>query len=392
MPSVSSAFGPGPSQEGNGFEAGETMAAPSSSRSRGRAREESSDSNSRTSALPIDSQDSLTNGAGPSPPSNGVPPASSSSPPPPPNGFSPQSSPPISDSSSAADEPRGRDKSTTNRRRSQSAVRSTRNTIFPAGDARNQDAETLTSIRSAMMVNFLYEQQQRQRYATPAHPWEGVVLKISRGRFTCCPPQMTSIPDSLFDMVVQMNVRCAMTVNTPAVSTLLETLCANPEYRDYVPLGGGLRVQILRTIGDLPRCQLHHFAAFIEEGRMLVVWDDEPGHLMGRAGELERRFVQMLWGEEEGGEEGEEGEGGKEEGEAEADLEEATVKEHRPLMLQSALMVSATMALSIACLGLGWRALAMEISVDGSMLRLVLLLASVPQWFLSLVSCFASVA
>lgn len=235
------------------------------------------------------------------------------------------------------------------------------------------------------MVNFLYEQQQRQRYATPAHPWEGVVLKVSRGRFTCCPPQMTSVPDSLFDMVVQMNVRCAMTVNTPAVETLLETLCANPEYRDYVPLGGGLRVQVLRRMGDLPRCRLHHFAAFIEEGRMLVVWDDEPGRLMGRAGELERRFVGMLWGEGKGG--GEEGEEGEKE-EREADLEEATVKEHRPLMLQSALMVSATMALSIACLGLGWRALAMEISVDGSMLRLVLLLASIPQWFLSLVICF----
>jgi len=113
---------------------------------------------------------------------------------------------------------------------------------------------------------------------------------------------------------------------------------------------------------------------------------------MVRAAELEKRFIAMLWGkggEEDEGEEGEDAD--KEEGSVPTDLEEAMVKEHRPLKLQSALMVSATMALSIACLGIGWRALAMEVSVDGSSLRLVLLLASIPQWFLSLVSCFRGV-
>ena len=131
--------------------------------------------------------------------------------------------------------------SSTHRRRSQSISGSVRSTIFPAGDVRNNDPKSIIQVTSDMMVNHLYEQQRRKQYANAGEPFEGVVLKVARGEFTCCPPQMTSIPDSLYDMVVKMNVRCAMTVNTPAVRNLLELLDGAI---DYVPLPDGLRVQI----------------------------------------------------------------------------------------------------------------------------------------------------
>ncbi|KAK0635786.1 glycosyl transferase family group 2-domain-containing protein [Bombardia bombarda] len=271
-----------------------------------------------------------------------------------------------------------------------------RSSIFPAGDARNNNADTLAEIRNDMMVNYLYEQQLRRQYASGLDPYEGVVLKKSRGSFTCCPPQMAAIPGSLYAMVAQMNVRCAMTVNTPLVHTIVETLRSQAIDLDYVPLNDGLRVQILPTMADLPRGQLHHFAAFIEDVRMLVVWDDEPEKLMNRAADLELRFMEMIWGtgaEDDGdetppgGQDEKKGAGGAIINTEELDpaqLEEALAREHRPVRLESACIVSLTLILVIVCLGLGWRALALETVIDGTFLRFALLLVAPIQFFVSL--------
>jgi hypothetical protein len=242
-----------------------------------------------------------------------------------------------------------------------------------------------------MMVNWLYEQQLRKQYASGMDPYEGVVLKKARGNFTCCPPQMAGIPGSLFAVVAQMNVRCAMTVNTPVVRALLDSIVTKTDL-DYVPLPDGLRVQVLRTMADLPRGQLHHFAAFVEDVRMLIVWDDEPEKLLARVQNLEARFVEIIWGN--GDDEGEEEDAGGEKkgagvGVQELDpgqLEEALAKEHRPVRLESAFMVALTLALWIVCPALGWRWLAYQALVDGGYLRFALLAATPAQMFISLVS------
>ncbi|KAK2068327.1 hypothetical protein P8C59_002969 [Phyllachora maydis] len=145
-----------------------------------------------------------------------------------------------------------------------------------------------------MMVNWLYEQQVRKQYASCHNPFEGVVLKKTRGNYTCCPPHMAALPASLFTAVCQMNVRCAMTVNTPAIHALLISLTRETNL-DHVPLPNGLQVQILPSIAHLPRSKLHHFAAFIQDVRMLVVWDDEPEKLLARAQRLEALFIDIIW-------------------------------------------------------------------------------------------------
>jgi len=246
-----------------------------------------------------------------------------------------------------------------------------------------------------MMVNWLYEQQMRKHYASGMDPFEGVVLKMSRGHFTCCPPQMAAIPDSLYQMVMQMNVRCAMTINTPVVRTILDSIRARSQEMDYVPLPDGLRVQILSTMADLPRGQLHHFSAFIEDVKMLVVWDDEPEKLLPRAQALETKFMEIIWGggenaddDEDSSEEKKGGGGNVTTEEVDPDsLEGGETKERRPVMLQSACIVAITLALCLTCLGLGFRAVAYESTVDRTYVRLALLVVTPAQFFVSLVSC-----
>ncbi|KAK0652206.1 glycosyl transferase family group 2-domain-containing protein [Cercophora newfieldiana] len=281
----------------------------------------------------------------------------------------------------------------TTTRRSASASRHSPS-IFPAGDYRNHDFDALNEVRNDMMVNWLYEQQLRKQYATGEDPFEGVVLKKSRGNFTCCPPHMAAIPDSLFVMIREMNVRCAMTVNTPVVRALLDTIRSRTVL-GFVPLPDGLQVQILPTMANLPRGQRHHFAAFIEDAGLLVVWDDDPEKLLAHAQDLEQRFIEIIWGK--GNKEGDDETVMDEKGKGKApiqsiheldltpeELEDALVNDKRPVKLQSAFMVAMTMTLSICCLGLGWRSLAYQCAVDGTYLRLVLLGVGPVQFFLSI--------
>lgn len=266
---------------------------------------------------------------------------------------------------------------------------SPRHSVFPAGST----DWNIVDIKSDMMVNWLYEQQLRRQYASGMDAYEGVVLKKARGNFTCCPAEMSSIPGSLYAMVARMNVRCAMTVNTPVVRAILGSLRSKETMIDYVPLAGGLRVQILRTMADLPRCQLHHFAAFIEDVSMLVVWDDEPEKLPERAQTLEMRFMELIWSSGDGEDDETHDEKAPQPVVAETELdpdqlEEALTREHRPIRLESAAIVGLTLALCIICISFGWRYLAIEIMVDGSYTRLALVAAAPVQMFASLVSFY----
>ncbi|KAJ4395159.1 hypothetical protein N0V85_006654 [Neurospora sp. IMI 360204] len=257
--------------------------------------------------------------------------------------------------------------------------------IFPVGDARNDDADAMTEIRTDMMVNSLFEQMCRKQYSTGADPYEGVVLKKSRGNFTCCPPQMAAIPDSLYTMITQMNVRCAMTINTHVVRTILNGIGKRSDI-NFVPLPDGLRVQILRTMSDLPKGQLHQFAAFIEDAKILVVWADEPEKILAWAEDLEKKLIESIWGSNNDADDDD----ADEKGNATTNIEEVDgnsleqAKEHRPVRLESACIVAITMALCVACLGLGWRALAYEASMDGSYIRFALLAVTPVQFFVSL--------
>ena len=147
----------------------------------------------------------------------------------------------------------------------------------------------------------------------------------------------------------------------------------------------------------LPRCQKHHFGAFIHDEQLLVVWDDEPKNLIQRAEKFEESLLRMIWKNREDEDESsdekketvdvsvsnlENGDGGV----APEELEEALVIENRPTLLINPITVGLTLTLLVAALGLGWRSLAQEIAIDGDLIRLSLLVVTPAQVFVSLVS------
>jgi len=188
---------------------------------------------------------------------------------------------------------------------------------------------------------------------------------------------------------VANDTKCAMTVNSRTIKLFLDHHNSN-----YVPLAANLRLQVLPSILHLPTCQKHHFAAFIQDQSLLVVWDDEPKSLIERADNIERSLVKVIWHDNDGDETlsdskdppvvtvADVGNGEVTLGE----LEEQTMVQDRPTLLINSIIVGLTLALLTAALGAGWRSLAQEFSIDGSFTRLALLAATPAQVFVSLVS------
>ncbi|KAK7931686.1 Glucans biosynthesis glucosyltransferase H [Apiospora marii] len=248
-----------------------------------------------------------------------------------------------------------------------------RASYFPQGDFRN-NADNLADVKADVMCSWLYQSQLERQFATGMLPGEGVVLKKGKNNFACCPPQLRDIRNGLYESAMELNVRCAMTVNTRVIGVILNS--RRTTY-DYIPISDHLQLQVLPSMRELPRCQKHHFAAFIQDQQILVVWDDEPKKVLARADHLERQLMKMIWGtgEEEDIEPDEKDEKNPVEvGVSAVDLEAALDDEARRVKLLNPFQVALTLALCLSCIGIGYRALAYEIAVDNYYIRLLILL------------------
>ena len=182
-----------------------------------------------------------------------------------------------------------------------------------------------------------------------------------------------------------------MTVNTRVIKLFLKR-----QDLPYVPLQDGLRLQILPNITYLPTCQKHHFAAFIQDTSILVVWDDEPKHLLARADMIEKQLMAMIWDDNSNSaaydekmnksqtvlvsevpQEGSDGEGG---------YEDLIVEKPRKLVLIQAVLCALTLMLLIAAIGSGWRQIVIELLVDHQVIRLAFAAVVPLQMWLALVS------
>ncbi|KAG7291394.1 hypothetical protein NEMBOFW57_001412 [Staphylotrichum longicolle] len=259
------------------------------------------------------------------------------------------------------------------------SVRSTGSSVF------------LDDIKHEVMVNYLYQQQCSHLWVSDGSgEIEGVLLRKTRGQYMACPPQLGTSPFAL--ACSALNVHCAMTVNSRVIKTFLQW---SPDAVD-VPLMNGLRVQILPTIDDLPRARKHQFAAFVASEGLLVVWDDDALHLVQRAKAIESELMELVWkaGIEDDGDE----KGGPVVEEPEVDEESGELKpEKRPVHLLNTYLVSLTLVLVTVSLGAAFRQLAIEVSVDGSYLRLALVALFPVQIFFTLffaqviVGCLAQI-
>ncbi|KAI1609612.1 glycosyl transferase family group 2-domain-containing protein [Exophiala viscosa] len=252
-------------------------------------------------------------------------------------------------------------------------------------DFRNSSTTELRDLKNDMMCNWLHQQQLERMWSTNGIE-EGVMLKKAKDDYKCAPEDLRSRPDGLFGAVQKLNVKCAMTVNTAIIKLFL-----HDNSLKYVPLESGLRLQILPSISYLPECQKHHFAAFIQDYKILVVWDDDPNHLLQRVQNIEEQLISMVWKEQADDDESAPpytsampSTVNLNSGEGEQDVENTTVLPHRRIVLIQPILTAITLILLISAISTGWRAMAIEIKVDKNWLRLAFLLVVPLQCWLGL--------
>lgn len=238
-------------------------------------------------------------------------------------------------------------------------------------------------IRCEMMVNWLF-QQQMQNIWTTGEPDEGVILKKSPGYYSCCP---SDIKDGPFLNAVQyLNTRCAMTIKSRIITLLLQ----QSNIQGYVPLQDGLRMQVLPDMNALASnaCQKHQFAAFIADAQLLVVWDDEPRHLLQRATDIQNQLMSTLWSEQEEGEDFDAekaiavgfDEDGSKYGE---DAIEIAMRPRR-VVLNQAVLSAVTLFFVTFSSGSGFAQIAKEVYLDKNYLRICFVIALPVQMWLAL--------
>ncbi|KAF1997916.1 hypothetical protein P154DRAFT_440284 [Amniculicola lignicola CBS 123094] len=240
----------------------------------------------------------------------------------------------------------------------------------------------LDDIKHEVMVNFLFQQMCGKLWVGDVSgEVEGVILRKSRGNYMACPPALVNSPFTFY--ASQMNVQCAMTVNSRIIQTFLQWA---PDATD-VPLMNGLRLQILPGMDDLAKARKNQFAAFLAAEALLVVWDDDPTNVVARATAIEDELMQLVWRTNEP--EGEEEENEKTKGpavvETEFDEESGEIlPEKRPIHIQNSVLVGCTLVIIITMLGLGFKEVAVEIMVDQGYVRLAFLLLVPIQIFFTL--------
>ena len=72
-----------------------------------------------------------------------------------------------------------------------------------------------------------------------------------------------------------------------------ETECQPCSSDEWAPAPGAPSFEYL------PRCQKHHFGAYIQDRQMLIVWNDYPKNLLGRAARVEESLMKIIWRDRE---------------------------------------------------------------------------------------------
>jgi hypothetical protein len=159
-----------------------------------------------------------------------------------------------------------------------------------------------------------------------------------------------------------------------------------------VPLLNGLRIQIIPTFEDLYQARRHQYAAFIASEALLVVWDDEPTHLLQRAKSIEAELLKFVW---KTANDAQTEKNTMEASSLEYEIDEETgqvASKERPILLYNCFLVGSSLCLLTVLIGLGYVKIADEVAELHKWISLSLLIMTPVNAFLTLVSSYFSLS
>lgn len=170
-----------------------------------------------------------------------------------------------------------------------------------------------------------------------------------------------------------------MTIKTKVIEMLLDD-----NDIPFVQINEGLRLQVIPDIEALPFCQKHQCAAFVLSEKMLVVWEDQPHSLIKRAAGIDEALFHMVCKGSLGNDKLDQDDPRNTHYQWQGLHEGTESEEKRPIMIYQPFFTAMTLLLALGVIGLGWRHIAIEITVDGGYMRILFVLCILPQLWLGL--------
>lgn len=253
------------------------------------------------------------------------------------------------------------------------------NSISPAASSRaTQEERLVDEIKHQVVLNHLYQHQCSSLWIRDvSQQIEGVMVRKKRNDYLFKPH---GLAESAFAQAMMMlNVQAAMTVSSGVIEPFLEWSADAVD----VPLLNGLRIQILPTFDDLYQARRHQYAAFIASEALLVVWDDEPTHLLQRAKSIEAELLKFVWFKSTTAAQDEKAL--MESNEYEVDEETGLMaNKERPILLYNCFLVGCSLCLLTVLIGLGYVKIADEVYELHKWISLVFLVMTPVNAFLTL--------
>ncbi|BFZ64027.1 hypothetical protein YB2330_005165 [Saitoella coloradoensis] len=223
-----------------------------------------------------------------------------------------------------------------------------------------------------LMAEHLYKIFRNKDYFSKVEVDGEPVIAVRRDAtektFCMYPPEMYDEAGPFQRAIMGLNVEVAVRVSTKVVRLIMGRLKRSHGITDLQMIDGS-KIQIVENLAALSRARKLHFAAFVKEEQILVVWADAVDEIETKLAKFEQDMIALVW------------KGGSLDNLDLEDEEAGMVVEDRPWMWYSSMMVGMSVAGCVLCFGLSVKEVIIEIMLDFSYARIALLAVWPVYWF-----------
>ncbi|KIJ19375.1 hypothetical protein PAXINDRAFT_127502 [Paxillus involutus ATCC 200175] len=143
------------------------------------------------------------------------------------------------------------------------------------------------------LLHHVYQQTQGEAWFRPAEERiaTGVCLRTETGQFRVFPYDNTLLVP--FEAAVRLlNPAVAAKIRSAAIHAAFATIS---EHDTSMYVDSDTKIQVVETMGELPRAEKEQCAAFIRDERVLVVWSDNFDELLPICSDLDDKTIKLVW-------------------------------------------------------------------------------------------------
>ncbi|KAF9220634.1 hypothetical protein BS17DRAFT_739077 [Gyrodon lividus] len=143
------------------------------------------------------------------------------------------------------------------------------------------------------LLHHVYQQTQGEAWFRPTEERiaTGVCLRTETGQFRVFPYDTPLLVP--FQAAVRLlNPSVAVKIRSAAVHAAFATI-AHHDTSMYVD--SDTKIQVVETMGELPRAEKEQCAAFIRDERVMVIWADNFDDILPLCRDLEEKMIKLVW-------------------------------------------------------------------------------------------------